>query len=50
MSYCGRNYVRILIVNNMVNEDEKLKLIASYIRFKTCFLLHRNFGNIKYIL
>ena len=32
----------------MVNEDEKLKLIASYIRLKTCFLLHRNFENIFY--
>ena len=29
----------------MVNKDEKLKLIVSYVRLIACLLLHRNFGN-----
>ena len=32
----------------MVNKDEKVTLIASYVRLITCLLLHRNFGNIPY--
>ena len=32
----------------MVNKDEKLKLIASYVRLIACLLLHIHFGNIVY--
>ena len=32
----------------MVNKDEKVTLIASYVRLIRCLLLHRNFGNIPY--